>query len=590
LKIVGICCASHDAGIAVLEDGVPTLILEEERFNREKHTRHFPAQSLAYAFENGGLRLADVDAMAIPWNIDQLGDTFLGVFWRGLPASASLLRPSANRMQPALPILFMAPHIRAGLVRLAGMKWQPKLLRIPHHDSHAAIFFASPFEEAAVLVADGYGDKSSVSAFRGRGTALECLWSNSFLESLGILYTMTTLHLGFGLFEEGTVMALAACGGDTYVEAFRDLVHLGEDGRYAFDWSYFDYPRYGMLRPFSRKFLERFGRPRHSGEPLSDHQRDLAHALQVVVEEAMLHLARGLKALTGLDDLVLTGGVALNCVANARILRDSGFKRVWVPPCASDTGAPLGAALWHYHQTLRQPRSFTMTHAYFGAEYGDREVEDALREGGLAFERLSEAELLTRVAGDLAADRIVGWFQGRNEVGPRALGNRSILASPLKLAIKDKINARIKYREPFRPFAPAVLEEHAPHYFEIGQADPFMTLAPRIRSGMEGRIPAAAHVDGTARIQTVARADNPRFHALISEFMRLTGVPVVLNTSFNKQEPIVTRPQEAISCYLRTEMDVLVLGNCYTRDRNPAAVARAKAGFVANAANLRGGE
>ena len=323
---------------------------------------------------------------------------------------------------------------------------------------------------------------------------------------------------------------------------------------------------------------------------LTDRHRDVARALQAVTEDVVLHVARHLAATYPSRNLVLTGGVALNCVANARILRDTDFRRVWVPPCASDTGAPLGSALWHHHLTLGRPREFEMTHAFYGSAYSPEQMRRALDRGGLKFEELDEAELLRRVARDLAENRIVGWFQGRFELGPRALGNRSILASPLRREIRDLINARIKYREPFRPFAPAVLAEYAADYFEISQPDPFMTLAPRVRPDKVDVIPAAVHVDGTGRIQTVDRASNPRYYGVIEEFMKLTGVPVVLNTSFNKQEPIVARPEEAVSCFLRTEMDTLVLGNFYTRDRPPSAVARARDAFTVFDVNTRGGE
>jgi carbamoyltransferase len=273
-----------------------------------------------------------------------------------------------------------------------------------------------------------------------------------------------------------------------------------------------------------------------------------------------------------------------------RVVREAGFDRVWVPPCASDTGAPLGSALWHQHQVLRVPRRQPMSHAYLGLEFDRRAIVSALETAGLDFEELDEDALLTRVADDLASGRIVGWLQGRYEIGPRALGNRSILASPVTPGVRDVINSRVKFREPFRPFAPSVLEERAAEWFEIDQADPFMTMAPRVRPAKAPLIPAAVHVDGTARIQTVSRAANPRYHALIERFAAQTGVPVLLNTSFNKQEPIVTRPEEAISCFLRTEMDVLVLGNFYTRDRPAGAAARARATFEVVEVNTRGGE
>jgi len=289
-------------------------------------------------------------------------------------------------------------------------------------------------------------------------------------------------------------------------------------------------------------------------------------------EETVLHIVRALEAQSPSRNLVITGGVALNCVSNARILRDTAFERVWVPPCASDTGAPLGAALYHTHQTLGLPRVMEMTHPFYGQSYGDEAIEAALAEEGLAYERIEDDQaLFDRVARDLANEKIVGWFQGRYEIGPRALGNRSILADPRSLKTKDLINARIKVREAFRPFAPAVLLERAQEFFEIDQPDPFMTMAPRVRRDKLDVIPAAVHVDGTGRIQTVRREDNPRYHAVIKAFGDLTGVPVLINTSFNCHEPIVTTPKEAVSCYLRTAMDRLVIGNYYVADRNEVA-------------------
>jgi carbamoyltransferase len=345
-----------------------------------------------------------------------------------------------------------------------------------------------------------------------------------------------------------------------------------------------------MLRPFKRKFIDAFGPARQKGEPLNAHHEDLARALQTVTEEIVLHVAKAARRRFPSANLCMVGGVALNCVANARMLRESGFERLWIPPCASDTGAPLGSALWHQHQTLHVPRRTTMTHAYYGRGYDDRLIQSALRSAGLSFQKLEDAELISKVAADLADGRIVGWFQDRYEIGPRALGNRSILASPISPAVRDLINKRVKFREPFRPFAPSVLVEDAREWFEIAQPDPFMTIAPRVKPGMAARIAAAVHVDGTARIQTVDRESNPRYYALIDAFRTLTGVPILLNTSFNKQEPIVAQPSEAISCFLRTDMDVLVLGNCYTTDRPETAVQRSRLSFAVKDVNTGGGE
>jgi carbamoyltransferase len=310
----------------------------------------------------------------------------------------------------------------------------------------------------------------------------------------------------------------------------------------------------------------------------------------VRIEEVVLHVARGLYEQHPSRHLVLSGGVALNCVANARVLEETDYERVWVPPCASDTGGPLGAALWYYHQKCAHPRSLTLTHPFYGLEESEEALRAALDNAGLPAERLDDEALFARVARDLAEGQIVGWFQGRFEMGPRALGNRSILADPRRLATKDRINARIKYRESFRPFAPVVLAEHARDYFEIDQDDPFMTMAPRVRPEKRDVIPAVVHIDGTARLQTVERSANPRYYAVIEAFMRETGVPVLINTSFNRQEPIVATAREAVSCYLRTEMDVLVLGNYYTRSRNAESETHARKRFAVREENLVGGE
>jgi carbamoyltransferase len=581
MKILGLVSENHDAGLALIEDGVPTVILEEERFNREKHTLEFPFLALGALFRDGGCRLDEIEAITTPWDPRRLRRTYLQTIWANFPLSLCLLRPSAQPTQDSGTVI-LNYWMRKDLKRFFGKQRLPPIVNVGHHESHAAVFFVSPFEEAAVLVMDGHGDECATSAYMGRGARLEKLWSGSLLDSIGIVYTLVTRHLGFRIFEEGTVMALAACGDDTYVEKMRDTVRLQDDGQFSLNMEYFSFNKYGVLRPFTRKFLETFGSPRLHGEALTDRHRDLARALQMVTEDVVIHVARDLARRTGSRLLCLSGGVALNCVANARILRDTDFERVWVPPCASDTGGPLGSALWLHHQTLGRPRRFEMTHPFFGREFSGDEIKSALDRAGIAFETMGENELARRAARDLADGKIVGWFQGREEIGPRALGGRSILASPLKAEIRDIINRRIKQREPFRPFAPAVLAEYASEYFEISQADPFMTTAPRVRPEKAGRIPAAVHVDGTARIQTVDRRSNPRFYDVIEEFRKLTGVPVLLNTSFNKQEPIVSSPEDAISCFQRTGMDALAIGPFFAAAPGPEPWDRAP-----DRANLR---
>jgi len=557
--------------VAFLSDGVPELVLEEERFNRSKKTKKFPKQGLAAGLEELRLGLADFDVITTPWDLRLLRKSFATLLLRRFPLSLGLLLPSSHPSQDNEIVVLnhlLARHLR----RRFGATAIPPIVNVPHHHSHAATFFVSPFEEALVLVMDGYGDDCSSSAYLGRDNQLERHWSTGIMNSLGLIYTVVTEYLGFASFgDEGKVMALAAFGEDTYVERFRDVIRPTPDGGYAVNMSYFSYDAFAQLRPFKRKFIAAFGPPRARGEPILDRHRDVAFALQAVTEEIVLHVVRGLLKKHAARDLVLSGGVALNCVANAKILEHTDVRRLWVPPCASDTGAPLGSALWHYHQDLGHRRCFELKHALYGKAYSAEEIARALEGAGLRYRRVREDELLTRVARDLADGRIVGWFQGRFEMGPRALGNRSILADPRRADMKDVLNAKVKQREPFRPFAPAVLVERAHEFFEISQPDPFMTLAPRVRPESRDRIPAAVHVDGTGRIQTVERSTNPRYYGLIEEFGRLTGVPILLNTSFNRAEPIVASPEEAIECYLRSGMDVLVLGDYYTTDRAAAA-------------------
>ncbi len=576
MRVLGIVSETHDTGLALVDDGVPDLILEEERFSRVKRTRAFPSLSLKAAFDDRGRDLSDVDAIALPWDTRALR-AFVGrALLKRFPASLNLMHARAHLPQRN-QIVLLDKYIKKGLRAHFNTRSLPPVVGVGHHDAHAASFFISPFEDALVLVMDGYGDDASASAYLGQDNRLERVWSTPVFNSLGLVYTFVTEHLGFeGFGDEGKVMALAAFGSDRLVAQFRDLVRPADDGAFVINMDYFSYDAYGQIRPVTQKFLDTFGPARANGEPLTDHHRDLAFALQRVTEETILRLVRGLLARFPSRHLVMTGGVALNCVANGRVLAETGIERLWVPPCASDTGAPLGAALWHTHQTCGLPRTFELTHAYFGTASTEAENEAALEAAGLAYERMPEAALVGRVARDLADGRIVGLYQGRFEMGPRALGNRSILADPRSVDMRTKINTVIKKREGFRPFAPVVPWERAAEFFEISQPDPFMTLAPKVRPEKRDLMAAAVHIDGTGRIQTVTAEANPRYHALISEFGRLTGVPVLINTSFNEQEPIVARPAEAIACFRRTDMDVLVLGNCYvTRHERQHSTAEA---------------
>lgn len=567
MRILGLVGATHDSGIALVEDGVPIVVLEEERLNREKRTKAFPTRSLHAVLGEDLSGLSSIDAITTPWDVVRLRRAFGAAILRGLPGSLSLLLESSHTPQRN-EIVVLNQYLRRRLKRIAGGRALPPIINVGHHDSHAAFFFVSPFDEATVLVMDGFGDDSATSVYQGDASGLRRLSKTDFFNSIGIVYTIVTEYLGFGGFsDEGKVMALAAFGEDSFVPQFRQLIRLEPEGRYRVDMRFFDFHRYGELKPLKRRFLDIFGPPRKPGEPINDRHRAVARALQVVTEEVVLHITRALLKQLPSRNLILTGGVALNCVANARVLEETDFKRVWVPPCASDTGAPLGSALWHAHQTLRLPRRVEMMHPFYGLGYDDADAVEALRQSGLPIERMERQALTARVAEDLSRGRIVGWFQNRFEIGPRALGNRSILADPRRSNMREIINQKIKHRESFRPFAPAVLEERAAEFFEITQPDPFMTLAPRVKADKIGVIPAAVHIDGTGRIQTVRREANERYYDLIAAFGELTGVPVLLNTSFNRQEPIVASPADAVSCYLRTGMDVLVIGDYYVDAR-----------------------
>ncbi|MFM1814982.1 MAG: hypothetical protein RLZ98_1677 [Pseudomonadota bacterium] len=584
VRILGLVTATHDSGIALLRDGLPELVLEEERLNRIKHTRSFPDCALAEGITARGLRLADFDVITTPWNPALLRQTVGREIASRLPLSLNLLRQESRPVQ-SNDIVILNYRIKRRLKRHFAVDHLPPIVNVGHHDSHAASFYVSPFEEAAVLVMDGYGDDASTSLYMGRGNHLERRWKTDLFNSLGMVYTFVTHYLGFGGFaDEGKVMAMAAYGEDTYVERFRQVVRPTGDGRYQVDLSYFDYHRFGMIRPFTEKFFRTFGPQRLPDEPLEQRHFDMAKALQVTIEEVILHMVRQIGRETGSRRLCLAGGVALNCVANDRIRRETDFKEVWVPPVASDSGAPLGSTLWYYHKTLGKPRGYVLEDPGLGLEYDDERIVAALRQAGVEHTRLDDRHLIERTADALAEGKIVGWFQGRFEIGPRALGYRSILADPRHIDSKALINDKIKRRESFRPFAPAVLLERANEFFEFHGADPFMTMAPKIRSDKRHLIAAAVHVDGTGRIQTVDRRANPRYYDVIEAFGQRTGVPVLLNTSFNRHEPIVSTPEEAISCFLRTGMDVLSIGNYFcaapdnaTRDNAARAFADAQA-------------
>ncbi|HEX8966296.1 MAG TPA: carbamoyltransferase, partial [Chloroflexota bacterium] len=559
MNILGLSCFYHDAGACLLRDGELIAAAEEERFSRHKHDARLPVGAADYCLQAGGLEPDDLDYVIFY-------EKPLLKFERIVAGYAATYPRSNGAFVKAMQTwLGQKLWVRGQIGDALG--YSGEILFGEHHVSHAAsAFFPSPFDEAAVLTADGVGEWASTTLGIGHDIDLEVTHEIRYPHSLGLLYSAFTAYLGFEVNEgEYKVMGMAAYGKPTRVDQVRKLVHLAQDGSFRLDMRYFGY-QHG-LRSIDRAFIDLFGPARQPGAELEQSYADIAASIQLVTEEAMLGLARRARELSGSDNLCLAGGVALNVLANARILRDSGFRRVWVQPAAGDAGGCLGAATYLHHAVLRNPRRFRMEHAYLGPAYSNEAIRAFLEREGIAFSRLDEGAIAPTVARLLADDDVVGWFQGRMEFGPRALGARSILANPTNPTTKDTLNLKIKHREAFRPFAPSTLVEAAPTYFDFGGPvpepdSPYMLLTARVRSEKQHLLPAITHVDGTARVQTVSRAQNPLYYALIEEFGKLTGVPVLVNTSFNVQgEPIVCTPQEAFNSFAHTDMDYLVMGD-----------------------------
>ena len=564
--------ATHDGACVLVQDGEVTVAVEEERFSRRKHHYGFPEQALRFALESRGLHGKDLDAAAFYWNPYRGLVRFGWHFLATLPRSLAYLR-----MQPGIfgSFVKMPRRLRRAI------DFRGRFVFVDHHLGHAAsAFFPSPFDQAAILTVDGTGEWTTTWLGYGNGTRVQAIRTLGYPHSLGKLYEALTQYLGFRINSgEGKVMGLAPYGRARFREEFGRLIRSTDDGLFRLDMRYFRY-QFGHPVKYAPALVKLLGPPREPESPIDDRHCDVAATLQEVVEDQMIRLARVLHRLTGMDRLCLAGGVALNCVANGRLLRESPFRSLFVQPAAHDAGAGLGAALWLAAEAgddVRRPCS----HVFLGRAHGVDVIRSALEEAGFTWREPSD--LAETVSGLLADGQIVGWFQGRAEFGPRALGNRSILADPRRPDMKDTLNARVKHREPFRPFAPAVLHERAGDYFEgCGGAveSPFMLLACPVVGGKRAELPAITHVDGSARVQTVRADVHPLFHELIAAFGRRTGVPVLLNTSFNRRgEPIVDRPEEAIAVYRESDLDALVLGPCLVvkAPRTPGHVGEAGA-------------
>ncbi len=564
MMILGISFFYHDAAAVLIRDGVVFAAAAEERFVRRKHTSEFPEQAIAWCLRRAGATIDDVDHVVFY-------EKPLVKFDRILISALATWPLSYNSFMRAMPLwLSRKLHLRKYIEKRLDRRRD--ILFSTHHLSHAAsAFFVSPFDEAAILTCDGVGEWTTTALGTGRGTTLSLDREIRFPHSLGLYYSALTAYLGFKVNDaEWKVMGLAPYGEPTLVDRFRRLLHVRDDGSFALDMRYFSHA-FSAKSMINRRFEKLIGAPRRKPESeITQFHRDAARSGQQVLEEAMLGIARHLRKSTGMSRLCIGGGVGLNCVANWKILREAGFDGIFIQPAAGDDGGALGAAAWAWSCVPGAPRLAPMHHASLGPEFSDDEIRRDLDAAGAAWRRLDEPTLLGETARRLAAGQVIGWFQGRMEFGPRALGSRSILATPMKAEIKDIINAKVKYREAFRPFAPSCPLDAAPRYFEVepGLESPFMLLVPPVRPEMRAVIPAVTHADGSARLQTVRPDVSPLYHRLLVRFGEETGVPVLLNTSFNvRGEPIVCTPADAFACYRKTGIDALVIGSFIVTDK-----------------------
>jgi carbamoyltransferase len=580
VHILGISAYYHDSAACLLTDGEIAAAAQEERFTRKKGDASFPARAVEYCLQSAGITVGDLACVGFYdkplLKFERILETYLGVAPKGF---RSFLKAGPLWIKEKL---FTDRDLRKAL------GYEGPILYAEHHESHAAsAFFPSPFEEAAILTMDGVGEWATASLGRGRGNDIELIRELHWPDSLGLLYSAFTYQTGFKVNSgEYKVMGLAPYGEPKYVDAiYRELMDLKEDGSFTLNQKYFNY--LSGLTMTNGVFDALFdGPPREPETKLTQREMDLARSIQVVCEEVMLRMARTVHRETGSENLCLAGGVALNCVGNGRILREGPFQRVWIQPAAGDAGGALGVAQLIWHRYQRQPRTVTpgkdsMRGAYLGPEFSPEEIEAFLKSQGAAYRRLERDELRRRVAERIAAGKVVGWFDGRMEFGPRALGSRSILGDPRNPKMQAQMNIKIKFREGFRPFAPSVLRERVSDYFEMDCDSPYMLLVAPVKTERqipmteEGQrlwgidklnlprsdLPAITHIDYSARVQTVAKDTNPNYHALIEEFERLTGCAVLINTSFNvRGEPIVCTPADAYRCFMRTHIDHLVLG------------------------------
>lgn len=572
MYILGINAYHADSSAAIFKDGIMIAATEEERFRRVKHWAGFPSMAVQFCLNEAGITLAEVDHIAIgrdPYAKLRNKVLFLlknpGGGWNAV----------LDRLKNARKVASLEDEFLTLDNSLDKAVVKSKIHQVEHHRSHlASAFFASPFEESALLSIDGSGDFTTTMVGIGRSNQIEVLDSVDFPHSVGLFYTAFTQLLGFPHYgDEYKVMGLAPYGQPKYVDKLRDVLCFNDNGLFSLNLKYFRSAKQGIISYgddhipvvaslFTAYMEEKFGAARKKEEPLSQYHKDLAASIQRITEELIFHVLNHLKKRTGLSSVCIAGGVAQNSVANGKITRNTDFKQVYIPSAGHDAGISMGAALYVHNHLLHQPRANPIWSAYTGSRFSNEAIEAYLQSRNIQYVRYTDDELYEKVADQLINAGVVGWFNGRAEFGPRALGARSILADPRREDAKELLNSKIKRRESFRPFAPSILKEYVSEYFEVNDEVPFMEKVFPIKPEKQAVIPAVTHVDGTGRLQTVDKSVTPRYHRLIDTFRKKTGVPILLNTSFNENEPIVNSPENALECYLRTNMDMLVLENC----------------------------
>ena len=568
--IVGINAYHADSSAAIFVDGRLIAAIEEERFKRVKHWAGFPSQAVLFCIKEAGIRFEDVNYFAIGRDPKAKFLKKLLYLSKNPAGSISAVK---NRLENSKKV----SSLEHELAQISGMpveKFKNKIRQVEHHRSHiASAFFASPFEEAACVSIDGSGDFTTTMTAIGKGNDLTILDSVDFPHSLGIFYTAFTQLLGFPHYgDEYKIMGMAPYGKPLYVDKLEEVIHLTNDGLFKLDLKYFRKGTEGVIsygddhipvvQPmYSEQMVSRFGPPRKKENPLTDYHKDLAASVQRMTENTIFHIMESLQKKTGIKNICLAGGVAQNSVANGKIKRKTSFEKIYIPSAGHDAGISIGAALYVQHQILKNERTPSIRTAYTGSHYSNEEIKGFLSSRNIKYDELSDAALFDRITDCLIDGGVAGWFTGRAEFGPRALGGRSIIADPRRSDAKEILNSKIKRRESFRPFAPSILKEYVNDYFEQNDDVPFMEKVFPIKESKRKAIPAVTHVDGSGRLQTVDKNISPRYYGLIETFRNKTGVPILLNTSFNENEPIVNTPEEALNCFLRTNMDMLILEN-----------------------------